>query len=200
MATQPYEIIAAPFTLWIAAVGEPFPAIEDAPAGNWAKIGSSGDLNYSEDGVVVSHPQTNETFTSLGSTGPRKAFRTNEEFRVALSVADMTLEQYKHALNENLVKTVAPGAAAGYKKIGLSRGLDVAQMALLIRGASSAYGDGWNAQFEVPIVVEMSEQEITFQKGEAAMLSLEYLALEDPNAASVYERFGRLVIQNADPT
>lgn len=204
MAQTPFEIIAQPFTVWIAPTGESFPGVGDAPAGNWTKIGTSGDRNYSEDGVTVTPAQTVEIFRALGSTGPRKAFRTEEELRISFAVADLTLEQVKHALNQNTVTTVAPGVNPGYKKIGLSRGLTVQQRALLIRGQESPYGEGaaddWDLQFEVPVAVEVGEPEMVFVKGEPAMVQLEFLALEDPNAASDDERFGRLIAQNADAT
>lgn len=198
---KPYEIIAAPYTLWIAPVGTAFPAIDATPAGAWTKVGTSGDLNYTEDGVTVQHSQSVELWRSLGSPGPRKAFRTEEELRISLTLADVSLEQYALALNHNTVTTVAPGSGvAGKKTIGLSRGLDVPQRALLVRGnAASPYGETWNAQYEVPIAVQAAEPEVVFTKGEPASLALEWVALEDPQAASVAERFGRLVAQNAAP-
>src|SRR5690348_2422650 len=98
---QPFEIVAQPFTLWVAAVGSAFPTIDEDPGGIWTKIGSSGDLNYTEDGVKVSHKQKVEVFRALGSTGPRKAFRTEEDQMISLVVADLTLEQYAQVLNNN---------------------------------------------------------------------------------------------------
>ncbi len=197
--SKPYELIAQPFTLWIAPVGTSFPAIDAAPPGPWTKVGTSGDLNYTEDGVTVQHSQSVELWRSLGSPGPRKAFRTEEELRISFTLADLTLEQYALALNYNAVTTSAPGSGvAGKKTIGLSRGLDVPQRALLLRGTgASPYSDAWNAQYEVPVAVQVSEPEVVFQKGEPAGLMLEWVALEDPNAASVLERFGRLIAQNA---
>jgi hypothetical protein len=199
MSTEPYEIVAAPFTLWVAPVGTSFPTIEEAPGGSWTKVGTSGDLNYTEDGVTVEHPQSVEFFRALGSTGPRKAFRTEEELLISLNLADLTLEQYALALNHNTVTTLAPAPGEiGSKKIGLSRGLEVPQRALLVRGANaSPYGTGWGAQYEVPVAVQIGEPEVVFQKGEPAGLSLQWAALEDPDAASAAERFGRLVAQNA---
>lgn len=199
----PYEIVAQPFTLWLAPVAEAFPLIDVAPTGNWVKVGTSGDLNYTEDGVTVTHSQTVEAWRALGSTGPRKAFRTEEELKIAMTLADLTLENYAHALNANTVGTEAPGVGtAGYKKLGLSRGLDLPQVALLVRGVGSPYGPGtsqaWNMQYEVPICVQISEPEVVFVKGEPAGLSLEFMALEDPSASEAAERFGRLVAQNAD--
>lgn len=199
--SQPFEIVAQPFTLWVAAVGSAFPSVDEAPGGSWTKIGTSGDLNYTEDGVKISHKQKIENFRALGSTGPRKSFRTEEDLMISLTVVDLTLEQYKIAMNGNAISTTAPGVGdSGYKKIGMSRGLNVQQYALLIRGAdASAYMEGGVAQYEVPVAVVVSEPEVVFTKGSPAGLALEFQALEDPSALSDDERFGRLIMANTEP-
>lgn len=199
--SQPFEIVAQPFTLWVAAPGSAFPTIDEAPGGSWTKIGTSGDLNYTEDGVKISHKQKVENFRALGSTGPRKAFRTEEDLMISLTVVDITLEQYRIAMNGNAITTTAQGVGeSGYKKLGLSRGLNVEQYALLIRGANaSGYMEDGVTQYEVPIAVQVSEPEVAFVKGSPAGLNLEFQALEDPDAASDDERFGRLVMQNTEP-
>jgi len=201
MSTAPFEIVAQPFTLWVAAVGVAFPEIDDAPGGSWTKIGTSGDLNYTEDGVTIAHNQSVELWRALGSVGPRKAFRTEEELHVSLVLADISLEQYAIAMELGTVTTTPPGVGiAGFKSIGLSRGLDLPQRALLVRGAgASPYGSGWNVQYEIPVAVQMAEPEIVFVKGTPAGLALEFVALEDPDAASDGERFGRLLAQNTEP-
>src|SRR5687768_5399736 len=139
--TAPFEIIAAPATIWLAPTGTAYPNIDAAPAGTWVKVGTTGDLNYDEEGVSILHGQALEYFRSLGSTGPRKAFRSEEELVIALTLVDVSLEQYALALNHNTVTADAPGAGdAGDKIIGLSRGLTVTRKALLVRGPSP-YGD-----------------------------------------------------------
>lgn len=202
MSGKPYEVVAQPFTLWVAAVGSAFPDVDEAPGVSWTKVGTSGDLNYGEDGVTITHNQTVEMWRALGSTGPRKALRTEEELHVSLVLHDLTLEQYALAMNNNTVTTTAAGTGTpGTKKIGLSRGLTVPQRALLIRGVGgSPYGDSWNVQYEIPVAVQIGEPEVVFQKGEPAGLQLEFATLENPDAASADERFGRLVAQNANPT
>lgn len=196
--SAPYEIIAAPATLYVAPVGEAFPDVDTTPAGNWVKVGTTGDFNYSEDGVTINHGQSVEVFRALGSTGPRKAWRTEEELIIGLTLVDISLEQYKHAMNQNTVTTTpaAPGTP-GTKSIGLSRGMTLDQRALLIRG-TSPYGDDFAAQYEVPIAVEQGSPEVVFRKGEPAGLQLEFQALEDPNAATADVRFGTLTCQTAD--
>ncbi len=200
--TVPYEVIAAPFTLWIAPVGTVFPLIDVAPAVAWIKVGSSGDLNYDDaTGVIVEHSQSITPWRSSGDSGSRKVFRTEEDLKVRLKLMDITLEQYALALNHNAVTDVAAGAGtAGYRKLGLSRGFTVATRALLIRGAVSPYGeDDWNSQYEIPIAAQTGNPSVVYKKGDPAGLDLEWTALVDSTAASEFERFGRLIAQDADP-
>jgi hypothetical protein len=195
----PFEILAQPYTVWLAPVGTPFPDLDVEPEAPWFKVGTNGDLNYTEDGVTVSHSQSVEQWRALGATGPRKVFRTEEEFKISFVLADMSLEQYGAVLNDNLITEVAAGVGTiGTKKIGLHRGLNVHAYALLARGDhASPYGD-WPAQYEVPHCVQIGEQEITNTKGEPAALQLEFVAIEDQDAATTAERFGRFVAQSAE--
>lgn len=199
MANQePFEIVAGPVEVYQAAVGTAFPDVADAPSGSWTLIGISGDLSYTEKGVTGTFKQKVDTVRSLGSTGPRKAFRSSEDLMFSLELMDVRAESWSQALNGNSVTTVAPGAGtAGYKKVGLSRGPDVTNIALLIRG-TSPYGD-WAAQFEVPVCFQSGEPKVVSKKGDPQVLEMEWTALEDPDAASDDERFGRLVEQNAEP-
>jgi hypothetical protein len=199
--TAPLEVIAAPFTVWIAPVGTEFPNVGVAPADPWVKIGTSGPLSYdSDDGVVVEHSQTVNKWRSLGDAGPRKQFRSEEDQLVRLTLVDVTLEQYRYAVNSNIVTSVpATTGEAGYKKMGLSRGFTVATMAVLVRGPISPYGeDDWNMQYEVPIASQNGSSQVKYEKANPAKLTLEWSTLVDPSAASEDERFGRLVEQTSD--
>lgn len=190
----PLEVVAAPFEIWIAPVGESFPNIEDAPVGNWVKIGTSGNRSITEDGVTVSHPQTNEEFRSLGSTGPIKAFRTEESLIITFTIADITLENYKHALNQNTVTDTPVGGNAGFRDIDIYLGLTLDQRALLVRGLNaSPYLANTDIQYQVPVVYENGSPEIVSQKGTPIGLALEYIAIEDPNASTSADRFGKLI-------
>ncbi|MDP3720767.1 MAG: hypothetical protein Q8T13_23645 [Acidobacteriota bacterium] len=188
----PYEIIAAPFTIYLAPVGTAFPPIDVEPDGDWTKVGVSGDRNYTEEGVKVSNPQTIAKFKSAGSTGARKAWRTDEELMISFELADMTLEAWKIALNGNVV-TNESGAP---RKIGMTRGRSVTQYSLIARGPSP-YGDDFAMQYEVPVCIQTGNPEPVKKKDQAAALALQFEALEDPNATSDDERFGRIVAQDS---
>ncbi len=113
MNTRPYEIIAAPFTVWTAPVATMFPDITVTPTTPWVTVGTSGNLNYLAEGVTVEHSQSMNFFRALGDAGSRKAFRTEEDLKIRLTLADVTLEQYAHALNGNPITAVAGVDATG---------------------------------------------------------------------------------------
>lgn len=195
----PYEIIGAPYTVWIAPIGEAFPLIDAAPAGNWVKLGTNGDRNYSNDGVTISHSKSYQKARVAGATGPVKAFLDEEDLMIKLTLLDLSLEQYKYALNSNTVTTTAAGSGtAGFKKIGLSQSVGrTAEFALMARGISP-YDENMNAQYEVPRCYDSGSAEPVFRKGVAAGLALELTALEDLAASSEEERFGRFIAQHQD--
>lgn len=190
---SPYEIIGAPFTIYLAPVGTAFPAINVAPSGTWTKMGTSGDKNYSDDGVTVTHDQSIEVFRGAGATGPRKAFRTEEDLLIEFGLADLSPDQYAKVLNNAAVSTVAQGSGiAGQKHFVLWQGLTVATFALLARGMSTI-DDSLNAQYEVASCFQSGSPDPTFNKGEPAILNCEFTALD---AAGDGAGFGRLRIQS----
>lgn len=195
--STPYEIIAAPFSAWFAPVGTAFPAIDAAPAGPWALVGSSGDLNYFDEGVTIEIPQKIEFFRALGDSASRKAFRVEEDCMISLVLADLTLEQFAHAVNQNTITTTpAASGVAGFKKIGLSRGFAVATVALIVRGPSP-YGDNMTWQLEVARAAQTGNPKVVFRRNTPAGLDLQWTSLVDPTAGSVSERIGKIKAQTA---
>lgn len=190
----PFEIIAKPLTLYLAPVGTAFPNIDAAPAAAWVKVGTSGDKNYEEDGVTVSHDQSIEGFRPAGGTGLRKVFRTEEDLAIGVTLADLSPDQYAKAINNAAVTTVAAATGvAGQKHFSLQRGLEVALFALLARGKSTV-NDAFNAQYEVPIAYEGGSPAPVHSKGAAAGLELSFMAIEDDVLG-----FGKLRNQTAAP-
>jgi hypothetical protein len=188
----PYEIVASPLTVYVAPTGTSFPNVDTAPGVAWTKLGTSGTKNYDEDGVVVTHGQDISTFVPAGGTGPRKAFRTEEDLTIGFTLVDLTPEQYAKVINNATVTTTAAGVGTpGTKSFDLQRGLSVATFALLARGLSTV-NDSLAAQYQVPLAYEGGEPAPTYEKGEPAGLELEFHALEDATLG-----FGKLVIQTA---
>lgn len=179
------EIINGPLSLYWGPVGEPFPAVADAPVGNWLLIGTSGAHNYSEDGVTVGMEKSLEFFRALASGFPRKAFVTEADITVTVSMADMTLAQFRLALNQNVVTTASPIA-----HMQLDIGLDVNEIALLVRGTGkSPQFAGGNLQYELPRVVEDGSRELSHVKGEPVMAELAFRLIYDEGQTNPAGRF-----------
>lgn len=200
MATTPYEMTGGPLKLYIAPIGESFPIIEtDPPGGNWVLVGTLGDQEYGDDGVSITHEESVEDWSGLGSTGIIKSVRTSEGLVIGLNVMDLTLEQYIRILNFNsITDTAAGGGAAGFRRADLYKNRNVATRALLLRGIDkSPYGDAWNIQWQIPRARPEGSPEIVFNKAAPAMLALSFRVMEDLSAATVADRFGRIVMQDA---
>lgn len=196
MASEPYEIIVSPFEVYLAPTGEAFPDVDEAPAGNWQLFGTNGNQDYNESGITITHEQTVVQHRFLGSTGPRKATRTSEGLMLAFTLHDFSPEFYAKVLNDNTVTTTNAGSGTpGTKKFNLYQNRDLTLHALLARG-DSPEGAGWSMQYEVPVVFRDGSPAPVFSKGEPAGLAFQFTALEDPNAATVAERFGRVTVQH----
>lgn len=193
MATAPFEIIAAPFEVYVAATGTAFPDLSVTPPGAWTLLGTSGSKNYDEEGVKITHEQTIEEFTPLGLSAPRKAFRTNESLVVEFQIVDMSAAQYAKVLNGPTVTNTSQGSGiAGNLNFPLLQGLSVSLFALLCRSEESAAGNSFRTQYEVPIVYQNAAPEPTATKGEPMRLQCEFRALWDSALG-----FGKYRSQNA---
>ena len=191
----PFEIIAAPAKIWVAPVGTAFPNISTLPNTDWTLLGKAGDKNISEEGVTISHPQSVEVFRALGGTGPRKIVRTEEDCMISFTLLDLTLEMYRRLLNGNPITQVeATATVGGSRKLAIQRGRLVDQFALIAEGPSP-YGENWALRFKVPIIVNVGEPEVVFQKGEPAGLLFELQAIEHET-----DGFGEIEAQIAAPT
>lgn len=186
MPSQPYQILAGPADVYIAARGTAFPAVNAAPGAGWTNLGQT------EGGVTVRHTQSIEGLTTDQKTSPVKAIRTEEGLEVEFSIAELTLENYKYAVQAVVTTTAGPPAI---KSISLYRGVDVTLYAILIRG-DSAYMDG-PSQYEIPVVYQAEEPEVEFVKDDKSVLSCNFTAIADLTAATDADRFGRLVMQTS---
>lgn len=187
---EPFYLIAAPFDIWLAPAGTEEPALGAPPSGAWELLGSNGAYDYNEDGVTVTHEQTVEKFRGLRGTGFVKAFRTAETLMLGFTLHDLSLEQYAKALNDAVVTT-----DGDENSIPLHLGPNVAQFALIARGASPYDDDNLEMQYYVPKVFQGANPAPVHKKGTPAGLALSFEALEDLDAETDEERFGRLVAQ-----
>lgn len=197
----PYEILTGPIEIYRGPVGTAFEALDTLEAdfdAAWKKIGTSGSLNYTRDGVSITHNLKTEDFRADGDLGVRKTFFTENDQMVKVTIADVSPEQYSLALNANTIATTAAGLGTfGTKELGLS--VDTSepnQYALMIRGTSSLIADA-PAQYNIPVTVQVGEPEVVYKRGTPAMLALNFKTLVDQNAATPQKRFGSYIVASA---
>jgi hypothetical protein len=200
MAESPFEMLAGPAEVYVAPVGESFPAINAVPAGNWVRLGRT------KGGVGAQHNQTQKELRADQDTAPAKISRTEESMVISFALMDLTLENFAKVLNNVAVVDTPPGAdTAGFRAITLYRGPTVAQIAMLIR-APSPYldvqiaGESLGLDYRLTRVCQSGNPAVKYLADDAAVLDTEWKVISDPNAATPAERFGHLVAMDAAPT
>ena len=164
------EIIAGPMKIYAAPAVEAMTAVGSSPAGNWVLLGTSGDLNYTEEGVTIRNEQETEMWRSLGSPYPRKSFRPSADTFVDVVVADMSLVHLRLAWNNNTVTS-----ASGFDHISMDAGLAPTEHSLLIRGTgNSPLIASGNMQIEIEKCVEVGSRELVFVKGEPVAVAFSF--------------------------
>jgi hypothetical protein len=187
----PYELMAVPFEIWLAAEGTAKPDITDNTLSGWTKLGARGADEYDEAGITVTHEQEVNVYRGLRGTGPIKAWRTSEGLKLGFTLNDLTLESYGRVLNNLTVEDV------GSRALTMRQGDQVATFALLARAADGPYGDDLPVQYWIPKVFQSASPAVNHRKGIPAGLALEFTALEWLDAATEALRFGVLEAQDA---
>lgn len=199
----PFNIIMTVGEIWVAPVGTAFPLVSAAtPGGAWALLGTSGNLDYDEDGIHIIGEQTISEFVGAGSTVARKVSRTVEAIRVTAKLADMAVESLRRALNSNPITTVASSSGIpGSKAVPLYQGPDVNTVALLVRGQSPYSGDASSfLHVELPNAYNGAGFDIANQKGVAEGYTLDFKGLLDPNNPTGTNRYGRIIAYVSAPS
>jgi len=189
VAVAPFQIIAGPADVYIAPARTNPVAVHDTTPeeGGWVALGRT------EGGVTVRHTQSVEMLMSDQDGAPIKAIRSEEGLEIEFALAELDLETYKYALNDATITTTAKsGSSAGWKEIKLYRGDVVARHALLVRGPSP-YMDA-QLQYQVPIVVQTEEPEVSFTRDDKAVLNVQFSALYDLDDETA--PFGKLLAQH----
>ena len=179
MPAELAEVLAAPFTCWVAAVGTEMPKMsvaEGAFPSTWTKVGTSGALNYNDAGVTVTHSQTQQAFVSCGAVAPRKKWRTEEAMSVAFELVDLKPAQYALIMDSATVTTIT--GSPGEQRFKLKRGIKIHYYAMLLRGTSTL-NEAHLAQYEISACCQSGNPAPKFSlKSGPAMLALQFDVLE----------------------
>jgi hypothetical protein len=191
MPPTTYSILTGVGRLYVANVGLAFPAINAVPGAGWT------DLGETLDGVKLSMDQKNIIARTDQRTGGIKAARDEEGVSLETKLAEGTMENLAKLLGQTMGTVAAAAGVPGQKYVYLHRGVTVVEYAFLFRGFSP---DGpWNEQYELPRGFFDDAVEVEYKRADQATFSAKFIALEDLNAATELERFGRRVGQSAEP-
>jgi len=190
--TQPYSVLVGVGSLYVAPVGSTFPDVDATPTDPWNSMGQT------DGGITVTLEQTLDQHRSDQNTGPVKVTRSEENMVIEANLLEATLENLARVLTEEVADTPPGAGTIGTRALNLYRGFGVKTMALLFRGEyQSPYGN-WPAQWEVPYGYFDGAVEIGYSKTDHIVFLARFVALVDPNAASPAERFGKLIVQDAE--
>ncbi len=189
MAIDLYQILVGVGRLYVAPLSTAFPAVNVTPGASWT------DLGETKGGVTITVDQTVAEFSTDQRTGPIKAIRTEESLLVETKMAQATLENMAQVMGTTVTDTPPGAGTIGTRKVGMTRGVNVAEYAFLFRG-DSPYGD-FPAQYEVPRGYFGGAQAFEHSKENSTDIPCEFHALCDLTAANEFEQFGRLVAQDA---
>jgi hypothetical protein len=196
MNIAPFNILMTVGEIWVAPVGTAFPDVDEpTPGGAWALLGTSGNLDYDEDGIHVIGEQTITEFVGAGSTVARKISRTLESIRVTCKLVDMSLESVRRALNSNAITTVASSSGIpGSKAVPLYQGPGVNTLAVMVRGQSPYSGDADSySQVELPNAYNAAGFDLANQKGVAMGYTLDFKGLLAPSDSTSALRYGQII-------
>lgn len=185
----PYNILVGVGTIYVAPSGEAMPALTASPAGNWV---SAGDT---DGGVKIRKTQNIEAFGSDQRTGNVKAVRTEEGVEIETDLNEGTLENLANMIGGSVSATAAATGIIGKKVLNLHFGPEVTEYAILFRG-KSPYGD-FPGQYYVPRGYMSDDEELEFKKDGKTLIPMKFMALEDLNASTANDRFGKIEYQTA---
>jgi hypothetical protein len=184
-----YELVTGVGELYVAPVGTVFPAVNASPASPWRLLGDTdGGVSFIPDDKV-------EKIHTDQRTGVVKKTRTEEEPKVKTKFVVHTLENLADFFGLTLTDTAPGSGTIGTREIQLYRGSEVKEFALLFRG-SSPYGD-YPAQYQLKRGSFDDIGDIVYDKKGTALIPVTFGAMEDLNAATEAERFGKLIAQDA---
>lgn len=189
----PYEVLAGPFTIYIAAVGTAFTDVTvSSPSGSWTKLGTTGTDNYDDSGVTVSLTPTYKDFTPAGSTAPTKVWRVTEAIEVSFNLVDMSMAQFAKLMNGvTQTDTSATASFGAQSSSPLLMGTGVSLFALMAR-ALSPTSDALASQFQLPIVYQAGQPKIVGKLGDPMKLEAKWTALKSTSLG-----FGKYIVQTS---
>lgn len=183
------QLVGQALVIYLGPVGEPVPAVNTTPAGNWVRLGKTdggqkfhyiGDLEYISD---------DDHRASV------LAYRPEDNFEIEATMVQLTLEHWARVTSA-LANVVSAGGPPATKTMPIVRGGYPTRYAMLLKSnIMSPYG-AFPGMGVIPIGVFGGEPELMFSKDERAGLEFTFRALADDTQAANYE-LGWVVVQTS---
>ena len=170
----PAELIAGPWTIYVADAGEDHPEIADDVTTPWVKLGA----NLSDDGITFERDETINEQMTLDSPLVAKLFREKDALALTATVLDLSTETWARVENGAAVTSQVPASGeGGYKEFTIGRGFDIKYYSVLLRGKSPE-DNNLNLQGLIRYAY-ISSNGPELQKAEAAGLELSIMCIRD---------------------
>lgn len=189
----PFGQLVGTVKFYVAPVSAGTAEAEDlvnvTPSGNWVALGETdGEQSIQRAGGLT-------FFRDNDHTGPRKAVRPNEDFKITATLVNLTMEQRAYALGmaqASITTDVTPAR----KELPNKRGFIPVSYSLIAKGTvDSPYG-ALPGQYYVPMgVFDGEPTEVRSRDGRPG-IEFTFTALEDTNQAAG-EEFGYLSVQTS---
>lgn len=173
MASAPFDkMLIASASIYKAPIGEAFPLVAAAPAGNWTLLAAPTDIT--EDGIEIETSVQDARIFSLGGVAPVKAGIVQRQFTLNFRVMNAALEQLAIAHGGATTAVVDNGLN---KSFPLPASPTPQGYALLLRWDQSPEGDALNSQIEIKSAIQVGPAGGKFSKSEPFSQGYAFVAL-----------------------
>lgn len=185
----PFAQLTGTLQVYLGPVGEPVPAVNATPTGNWYLLGpTDGNQTYQTNGKL-------KYFRDNDHQAPVKAVRADEELSILFTLVGLTLENWARILHSAALLTSVGGSPAT-RKMPLKRGATPTEYTMLFRGATlSPYGV-FPGMFVIPRGVFDGEPKVVFARDGRPGVECDFSILEDDTQA-IADRMGWLIVQTS---
>ena len=178
-SVAPFPLLVGEGQVYMAPVGEAFPAIDlAAPAGAWVSLGKT-------DGpVTITHSRTLAQIRTNQSPLLQKEALVSADVTIAFNIAEADLDSYGDVLEDVTATDIAADTGtAGYKSIAMSPSY-TPQFALLVR-TKSAIADGYR-QYQIHRGNFAADHALAYARGPLTVIPCEFHALESLSVPGTY--------------
>lgn len=184
----PFQISNRAMVVYVAPVGTPCPEPDEQPPAPWAMVGKRNMM--SSDGLTITSETEREDIEGALTTGILKSLIVKHTMQFEFSVMDFRLEVLSLAMEGHVVQQF-PASSSSPGKVRIKSYIkpEPQYLAVLVRGYSPYSAEGC-IQFWVPKADQRGNLNATANKGVAALVPLQFMAMMWEDAATDDDYYG----------